>query len=135
MVGYQGEKMSKSRGNLVFVSRLRAAGEDPAAIRLVLLAHHYRSDWEYTDDQLGRARDRLARWRQAVALPGGPPAQQLLEAVRTRLADDLDSPGALQLVDDWAVDAVVAAGRGPGDAAAPGLVRDLAQALLGVDLR
>jgi L-cysteine:1D-myo-inositol 2-amino-2-deoxy-alpha-D-glucopyranoside ligase len=135
MVGYQGKKMSKSRGNLVFVSRLRAAGEHPAAIRLVLLAHHYRSDWEYTDDQLGRARYRLARWRQAVGLASGPPAQQLLEAVRTRLADDLDTPGALQLVDDWAVDAVVAASRGPGDAAAPGLVRDLAQALLGVDLR
>jgi len=47
LVGYLGEKMSKSRGNLVFVSALRRAGVDPAAIRLALLAHHYASDWEY----------------------------------------------------------------------------------------
>src|SRR5450756_1308136 len=49
MVAYQGAKMSKSLGNLVFISRLRADGVDPMAIRLALLAHHYRSDWEWTD--------------------------------------------------------------------------------------
>ena len=43
MVGLDGEKMSKSKGNLVLVSRLRADGEEPAAIRLAILAHHYRS--------------------------------------------------------------------------------------------
>ena len=52
MVAYQGAKMSKSLGNLVFVSRLRAAGTDPMAIRLALLAHHYRADWEWTDEVL-----------------------------------------------------------------------------------
>ena len=50
MVGLDGEKMSKSRGNLVFVSRLREDGVDPMAIRLALLAHHYRSDWEWTPE-------------------------------------------------------------------------------------
>ncbi|RYJ05369.1 MAG: cysteine--1-D-myo-inosityl 2-amino-2-deoxy-alpha-D-glucopyranoside ligase, partial [Actinomycetales bacterium] len=49
MVGYEGEKMSKSKGNLVLVSRLREDGTDPMAIRVALLGHHYRSDWEYTD--------------------------------------------------------------------------------------
>ena len=55
MVAYAGAKMSKSLGNLVFVSRLRAAGTDPMAIRLALLAHHYRADWEWTDEVLAQA--------------------------------------------------------------------------------
>ena len=67
MVAYQGAKMSKSLGNLVFVSRLRAEGTDPMAIRLALLAHHYRSDWEWTGEVLDEARCRLGRWRAAVA--------------------------------------------------------------------
>ncbi|SCE31209.1 L-cysteine:1D-myo-inositol 2-amino-2-deoxy-alpha-D-glucopyranoside ligase, partial [Streptomyces sp. SolWspMP-sol7th] len=62
MVGLDGEKMSKSKGNLVFVSRLRKDGVDPAAIRLALLAHHYRADWEWTAEGLQEAVDRLARW-------------------------------------------------------------------------
>jgi L-cysteine:1D-myo-inositol 2-amino-2-deoxy-alpha-D-glucopyranoside ligase len=67
MVSYQGEKMSKSLGNLVFVSRLLADGVDPMAIRMSLLAHHYRSDWEWTDAVLGDGQARLSRWRAALA--------------------------------------------------------------------
>src|SRR6478752_176355 len=67
LVSYQGEKMSKSLGNLVFVSRLLADGVDPMAIRMALLAHHYRSDWEWTDAVLGDAQARLARWRAGLA--------------------------------------------------------------------
>ena len=67
MVSYHGEKMSKSLGNLVFVSRLVADGTDPMAIRMALLAHHYRSDWEWTDAVLGDAQARLDRWRAALA--------------------------------------------------------------------
>ena len=52
MVGYDGEKMSKSKGNLVFVSALRNSDVDPMAIRLALLRHHYRSDWEWADAEL-----------------------------------------------------------------------------------
>src|SRR6266576_5035571 len=66
MVSYHGEKMSKSLGNLVFVSKLLAGGVDPMAIRMALLAHHYRSDWEWTDAVLGDAQARLARWRAAL---------------------------------------------------------------------
>jgi L-cysteine:1D-myo-inositol 2-amino-2-deoxy-alpha-D-glucopyranoside ligase len=72
MVSYQGAKMSKSLGNLVFVSRLRAAGTDPMAIRLALLAHHYRSDWEWTDEVLAQAQARLDRWRAAGAVAARP---------------------------------------------------------------
>jgi L-cysteine:1D-myo-inositol 2-amino-2-deoxy-alpha-D-glucopyranoside ligase len=67
--------MSKSLGNLVFVSRLRAGGTDPMAIRLAILAHHYRGDWDWTADGLAAAGQRLARWRAAVSrglAPGEP---------------------------------------------------------------
>ncbi len=92
MVALHGEKMSKSKGNLVFVSALRREGVDPAAIRLTLLAHHYRADWEWTDGVLQDAVDRLSRWRAAVSRPDGPSADALLEEVRDALADDLDTP-------------------------------------------
>ena len=68
MVGYDGEKMSKSKGNLVLVSALREAGTDPMAIRLAILAHHYRCDWEWTDADLTRGQDRLASWRARARL-------------------------------------------------------------------
>jgi L-cysteine:1D-myo-inositol 2-amino-2-deoxy-alpha-D-glucopyranoside ligase len=135
MVGLDGHKMSKSRGNLVLVSELRAAGVDPAAIRLAVLAHHYRNDWEWTDADLADAVERLARWRSAVSLTAGPDATPLLAQVRERLADDLDAPGALAAVDAWVSEAVDADGAGSdADDKAPALVRDLVDALLGVAL-
>ncbi|TDD61637.1 cysteine--1-D-myo-inosityl 2-amino-2-deoxy-alpha-D-glucopyranoside ligase [Actinomadura darangshiensis] len=127
MVGLDGEKMSKSRGNLVFVSKLREAGVDPMAIRMALLAHHYRSDWEWTPAALDEANARLGRWRAAAARPSGPPAAPLAAAVRDRLAGDLDAPGALAAFDAWAA----AAGT---DEAAPAQARAIADALLGVAL-
>jgi L-cysteine:1D-myo-inositol 2-amino-2-deoxy-alpha-D-glucopyranoside ligase len=74
MVRLDGEKMSKSLGNLVFVSRLLADGTDPMAIRLAILVHHYRQDWDWTAEGLAVARQRLRRWRAAVAraAQGGP---------------------------------------------------------------
>jgi L-cysteine:1D-myo-inositol 2-amino-2-deoxy-alpha-D-glucopyranoside ligase len=152
LVAYQGAKMSKSLGNLVFVSRLRESGTDPMAIRLALHAHHYRSDWEWTDAVLAQASQRLARWRGAVAAAGLPtaggapsaapaapasPAPQIpmasavLHAVRERMADDLDAPGALAAIDEWA-DAVLA--NGTVFEAEAALVRDTADALLGIAL-
>jgi L-cysteine:1D-myo-inositol 2-amino-2-deoxy-alpha-D-glucopyranoside ligase len=138
MVRLDGEKMSKSQGNLVFVSRLIAGGTDPMVIRLAILAHHYRQDWDWTDAVLAAAQARLDRWRAAVAAASavpGPPATSatsgtgVLAAVRERLADDLDAPGALGAVDAWA-DAVLAA---PGGTDGP-LVRDTVDALLGIAL-
>ncbi|MDO5730017.1 cysteine--1-D-myo-inosityl 2-amino-2-deoxy-alpha-D-glucopyranoside ligase [Corynebacterium sphenisci] len=129
MIGLDGEKMSKSLGNLVFVSRLTAAGEDPAAIRLALFAGHYRADRSWSDGLLAAARDRLAAWRAAAAAPGAP-AAPAVAALRAALAEDLDTPAALAAVDAWA-----AAGE-PG-AVDPAEGRALAaavDALLGVDL-
>ncbi|HEX6870646.1 MAG TPA: cysteine--1-D-myo-inosityl 2-amino-2-deoxy-alpha-D-glucopyranoside ligase, partial [Micromonosporaceae bacterium] len=88
MIGLDGEKMSKSRGNLVFVSRLRGDGVDPMAIRLALMSSHYRTDRTWTDDLLKAGLQRLGRWREAAALPQAPPAQELLAGVRAALADD-----------------------------------------------
>jgi L-cysteine:1D-myo-inositol 2-amino-2-deoxy-alpha-D-glucopyranoside ligase len=104
MVGYEGEKMSKSKGNLVLVSKLRAAGHDPMAIRLALLAHHYRSDWEWFADEIDRAEARLGHWRAAVARTVAPSGEALLERIRAALADDLDAPAALAAIDAWASD-------------------------------
>jgi L-cysteine:1D-myo-inositol 2-amino-2-deoxy-alpha-D-glucopyranoside ligase len=131
MIGLDGAKMSKSRGNLVFVSKLRAQGVDPNAIRLGLLAGHYREDRAWTDDVLSRAQQRLARWREAVALDAGPSADDLVLRLRTHLTDDLDTPAALAAVDGWVAEALERRG---GDANAPTLVRDALDALLGVAL-
>jgi L-cysteine:1D-myo-inositol 2-amino-2-deoxy-alpha-D-glucopyranoside ligase len=188
MVGLDGEKMSKSLGNLVFVSDLVADGTEPAAIRLALLAHHYRDDWDWTAAGLAAAEERLARWRSAVAAadrgtagvdpaaagadrgaagadrgtpdddrgaagadggaagadrgaagadggaagaadPSDSPARQALASVRDRLADDLDAPGALAAVDQWAEAVLAGSATGGGR-----LIRDAVDALLGVEL-
>ena len=132
MVGLDGHKMSKSRGNLVFVSRLLAAGWPAPAVRLALLGHHYRADWEWEDAALDAAAARYERWWSAVRAPAGPSAQLVLEEVRMALADDLDAPRALRVVDRWAE----RVRRGHGDdPSAPDLVADITDALLGVDLR
>ena len=123
MVAYQGEKMSKSLGNLVFVRDLRE--HEPAARRLALLAHHYRSDWEWTDVDLAYAEERLTRWRRALARRQHPPAEPLLARIRAELARDLNAPGALAAVDDWCASS--------GTAADTTVVRNAMDALLGID--
>ncbi len=84
MIGLDGEKMSKSRGNLVLVSKLRAAGVDPMAVRLALLDGHYRADREWTGGRLPAAEARLRRWRTATALSAAPSADDVLDEVRRR---------------------------------------------------
>jgi L-cysteine:1D-myo-inositol 2-amino-2-deoxy-alpha-D-glucopyranoside ligase len=185
MVGLDGEKMSKSLGNLVFVSGLLAQGADPMAIRLAVLAHRYRDDWDWTAAGLTAAAQRLGRWRAAVhrglgagaagsgtagsgaagsgaagsgaAGSGAAGAGGLAEAgarggaespvaggvasgegvlagVRERMADDLDAPGALAVIDRWAEAVLAAPVLPPETRAAAMLVRDTADALLGVSV-
>lgn len=105
MVRMDGEKMSKSLGNLVFVSDLRKTF-DPRAIRLGIVAFHYREAWEWNDTIMPAAAERLERW---IAAGPGPGA---LDAVRARLDDDLDTPGAVAAIDEAA-----AAGEGVSEAA------------------
>ncbi|MFI7603148.1 cysteine--1-D-myo-inosityl 2-amino-2-deoxy-alpha-D-glucopyranoside ligase [Actinoplanes sp. NPDC049681] len=131
MIGLDGEKMSKSKGNLVFVSRLRGDGVDPMAVRLGLMADHYRTDRQWTDDVLKTGEARLARWRSAAAARSGPSGDGLLASVRQALHHDLDTPAALALVDAWADAALSGTGE---DKAAPELMARTVDALLGVRL-
>jgi L-cysteine:1D-myo-inositol 2-amino-2-deoxy-alpha-D-glucopyranoside ligase len=131
MIGWDGHKMSKSRGNLVLVSRLRADGVEPAAIRLGLLAGHYRADRYWSDQVLDEAVARLERWRAATTLPAGPDAADVVSRLRQYLADDLDTPKALAALDGWATDALEYGGH---DTAAPRTVAAAVDALLGVQL-
>lgn len=129
MIGLDGEKMSKSRGNLVFVSRLRADKVDPMAVRLGLLSGHYRSDRPWTAQILAEARARLARWRAAVEVAAAPPAEDVVARLRDHLSNDLDTQHALAAVDAWAEAALTVGG---SDTAAPAAVRTAVDALLGV---
>lgn len=131
MIALDGEKMSKSRGNLVFVSRLRADGVDPMVVRLALLAGHWRADRAWLPELPREAEARLRLWREAVLLDAGPAAEDTVSRLRTHLADDLDTPGALAAVDAWAREAVDRRGQ---DRSAPGLVRDAVDALLGIQV-
>ncbi|MFD0360049.1 cysteine--1-D-myo-inosityl 2-amino-2-deoxy-alpha-D-glucopyranoside ligase [Nocardia sp. GCM10030253] len=131
LIGLDGEKMSKSKGNLVLVSKLRRAGTDPAAIRLGLLAGHYRQDRMWTDTVLAAAIQRLDLWRRTTSLDSGPAAEDTIARLRQHLADDLDTPKALAAVDNWANQALEYGG---ANRDAPTLVATAVDALLGVHL-
>jgi len=135
MVAYDGEKMSKSRGNLVFVSQLRRSDIDPMAIRFVLLGHHYRSDWEWTDDLLWQAAETLEQWRKALWLGAGAPADAVVAQVLAAVADDLDAPTALASVQAW-VDATLGTDglADTSDPTAGQSVRDVIDAALGLSI-
>ncbi|GAB3821970.1 cysteine--1-D-myo-inosityl 2-amino-2-deoxy-alpha-D-glucopyranoside ligase [Kribbella italica] len=127
MVGLDGEKMSKSKGNLVLVSRERQSGSDPMTIRLALLAHHYRTDWFWTDSDLLDAQSRLDVWRGAIARGTGADGAAAVDALRAALTNDLDTVAALSAVDTWAE-------TNGDDAEAPALVAQALDALLGIKL-
>lgn len=100
LVALDGHKMSKSRGNLVFVSKLRASDVDPMAIRLTILNNHYRSEWEWFDAALEQGIARLARWRSAFN--SGYSATDVSPHIADALSLDLDTPRAIALIDEWA---------------------------------
>jgi L-cysteine:1D-myo-inositol 2-amino-2-deoxy-alpha-D-glucopyranoside ligase len=101
LISKDGEKMSKSLGNLVFVDALRKEW-DAAAIRLAIIGHHYRVEWEWDETLMPQAQQRLEQWRAASRRGGS--AGDLLRVVRDRLDDDLDTPGAFAAIDTAAAD-------------------------------
>lgn len=129
MVGLDGEKMSKSRGNLELVSALRSQGHPPALIRLALLAHHYRDDWEWFATEMDAARARADAWRSAFSAGAGAPAAPVVDGLRRALRSDLDAPRALAEVDEWSSATLAGDGTDPG---APRQVAEAVDALLGV---
>jgi L-cysteine:1D-myo-inositol 2-amino-2-deoxy-alpha-D-glucopyranoside ligase len=128
MVSYEGEKMSKSLGNLVFVSDLLKTA-DPRAIRLALMRYHYRSGFEWYDTDLDDAVALLRRLLAAAERPDGPDPAPFARRVRDAIDRDLDTPHALEALDDLA-SAVLSGG---ADASAPRVLRELGL-LLGLDL-
>ena len=128
MVAYGGEKMSKSLGNLVFVSDLLKVA-DPRAIRLALMRHHYRAGFEWYDTDLEEGRALLRRLLAAARCPDGAEPAPFAARVREALDDDLDVPRAVDALDDLA-SAVLSGGSSPE---APRVLVELAL-LLGLDL-
>ena len=129
MVALDGEKMSKSKGNLELVSRLRANGEDPMAIRLALLNHHYQSDWEWFASDMESANRRADAWKAAFRAEKGTPAEPVIEELRRAVRDNLNTPRALRIIDEWT--SAVFAGDGH-DEQAPSKIVDAVDALLGI---
>ena len=131
MIGLNGEKMSKSDGNLVFVSHLRREGVDPAAIRLGLMADHYRSDRQWTDEVLPGGAATRGRLAECGGVAVRPRHRRHAGRGARVFGDDLDTTGALKAVDEWAAAALADTG---DDAEAPMLVGNVITQLLGVPL-
>ncbi len=129
MVAYEGEKMSKSLGNLVFVRDLRT-GHDPRAIRLALLSNHYRAGFEWFDSDIDKGEAMLERMIEAASCPSGPDSETLLTQVREAIDDDLNLPKACEIIDDFAVKTIEGSGN---DSDAKTALTKAAE-LLGVDL-
>ncbi len=129
MVAYEGEKMSKSLGNLVFVRDLRT-GHDPRAIRLALLSNHYRAGFEWFDSDIDKGEAMLERMIEAASCPSGPDSKTLLTQVREAIDDDLNLPKACEIIDDFAVKTIEGSGN---DSDAKTALTKAAE-LLGVDL-
>jgi len=128
MVAYEGTKMSKSLGNLVFVNELSKQA-DPRAIRVALMTHHYRSDWEWHDHDLTAGVSLLDRLHRAAHGSAGPNPGPFAERLRAALDNDLDAPGALTELSALA-DAILAGGEDP---TAPAVLRQLGS-LVGLEL-
>ena len=102
MVGLNGEKMSKSKGNLVFVSSLLQSGVDPVAIRYALLKEHYQSDRMWTEAALERALASVEKIRLALSKEEVSDVNPVIASVIESLSKNLDTPSALTLVENWA---------------------------------
>ena len=101
MIGLDGEKMSKSKGNLVFVSQLVAAGRDPMAIRWALMKNHYTSDRMWTEHLLLDAEEEIAALRKVISSTNCAPTHELVQRLIDLLANDLDTPTALAEINTW----------------------------------
>ena len=93
MVRMDGEKMSKSLGNLVFVHDLLDEGYEAGAIRLGVLKHHYRDEWSWSNSLMPDAAQQLKHWKAAGEGDAG------LAQVRAALDNDLDTPAAVAAID------------------------------------
>ncbi len=104
MVGLDGEKMSKSKGNLVFVSKLLSQGVDPMVLRHALLSENYSEDRMWRSETLKQSEERVAKLRSALSRIECAPTDEIIRAIALKIADNLNTPAALDLLDKWALD-------------------------------
>jgi L-cysteine:1D-myo-inositol 2-amino-2-deoxy-alpha-D-glucopyranoside ligase len=129
MIGLDGEKMSKSKGNLVFVSRLVASGVDPMAIRWALMSDHYRSDRMWSDAVLRKAQGELDQLKLALNKSDNAPTKDLIDSILIALSDDLDTTLVLSQLNAWASSTLKGSLGGSSDD-----LRNVLDALLGLKL-
>lgn len=129
MIGLDGEKMSKSKGNLVFVSKLLSAGVDPMAIRWALLQGHYQKDREWSDNLLSESEVQIATVRRALAQSEVSDSKELIVGIIADLSNNLDTPSALKRLLLWSEQSINA-----GSINQSGLVSRSIDALLGLAL-
>ena len=127
MIGLDGEKMSKSKGNLVFVSRLVAAGTDPMAIRIALMSDHYRHDRMWSQGLLEKAENQLAQIRKAVEASNAAPTDIVIHKIIEALSEDLNTPKVLSILADWSSETLNGATGGTTNE-----LRDALDSLLGL---
>ena len=127
MIGLDGEKMSKSKGNLVFVSQLLKDGVDPMAIRIALMSHHYREDHMWVSAELTEAEIFLDALQVALSRMEVAPTDEVIEEIVSALSHDIDTPRALKALKSWIVDTNQGAVGGK-----PGELSRAMDALLGI---
>jgi len=101
LIGLDGEKMSKSLGNLAFLSELVAGGADPIAVRLALISEHYSVDRMWADDLLVRATQFLDRLRLLLSRPEVAPTSHVVQEIINALSDNLNTPLAISKISAW----------------------------------
>ena len=102
MIHLDGEKMSKSKGNLVFVSKLLSRGIDPMVIRWALLSGHYQQDRSWSDELLQKSTSEVSLLRSALAQSEVAETKELIQSIISDLANNLDTPAALNRLIAWA---------------------------------
>ncbi len=101
MIGLDGEKMSKSKGNLVLVSNLLKQGHEAMAVRLALISHHYRSDHMWDQSDLDSAKKLLDDLRVALSRMEVAPTSPVISEIIAALSNDLDTPTVIGILRNW----------------------------------
>jgi L-cysteine:1D-myo-inositol 2-amino-2-deoxy-alpha-D-glucopyranoside ligase len=101
LIGLDGEKMSKSKGNLLFISKLISEGSSPIAIRWALLKRQYRSDYMWTRTEIDQAQVEIDHLERKLSATEIPPTAQLIDSIYKNLANDLSTAETIQAINEW----------------------------------
>lgn len=104
----EGNKIAKSKGNVVYLSDIEERGFHPLSLRYLLLGAHYRTPSNFTWESLGAAQRAYAKLlalrlsTKDIAETSASP--RWMKRFRDRIADDLDTPGSLATLWDMTKD-------------------------------